>query len=139
MYAIRSYYASLDTLSALQQRIDALDAWNIRQKVETVLSRLSLPADKRMADCSGGIRRQVMLAQALVSNPDLLLLDEPTNHMDIAAITWLEEFLRSFPGALMFITHDRTMLQHLATRIIELDRGRLRSFPGDYEYYLRLV
>ncbi len=129
--------ASLDTLSALQQRIDALDAWNIRQKVETVLSRLSLPADKRMADCSGGIRRQVMLAQALVSNPDLLLLDEPTNHMDIAAITWLEEFLRSFPGALMFITHDRTMLQHLATRIIELDRGRLRSFPGDYEYYLR--
>lgn len=129
--------ASLNMLSALQQRIDALDAWNIKQKVETVLSRLSLPADKRMVDCSGGIRRQVMLAQALVSNPDLLLLDEPTNHMDIAAITWLEEFLRSFTGALMFITHDRTMLQHLATRIIELDRGRLRSFPGDYEYYLR--
>jgi ATP-binding cassette subfamily F protein uup len=129
--------SSLDTLSALQQRIDALDAWNIKQKVETVLSRLSLPADKRMADCSGGIRRQVMLAQALVSNPDLLLLDEPTNHMDIAAITWLEEFLQSFPGALMFITHDRTMLEHLATRIVELDRGRLRSFPGNYGYYLR--
>jgi ATP-binding cassette subfamily F protein uup len=129
--------ASLDTLSTLQQRIDALDAWNIKQKVETVLSRLSLPADKRMADCSGGIRRQVMLAQTLVSNPDLLLLDEPTNHMDITAITWLEEFLWSFPGALIFITHDRAMLQHLATRIIELDRGKLRSFPGDYEYYLR--
>jgi ABC transport system ATP-binding/permease protein len=129
--------APLDALSSLHQRIDALDAWNIKQKVETVLSRLSLSADKRMADCSGGIRRQVMLAQALVSNPDLLLLDEPTNHMDIAAITWLEEFLQSFPGALMFITHDRTMLQHLATRIIELDRGQLRSFAGDYEYYLR--
>jgi ATP-binding cassette subfamily F protein uup len=129
--------ASLDRLSALHQRIDALGAWNIKQKVETVLSRLSLPADKRMADCSGGIRRQVMLAQALVSSPDLLLLDEPTNHMDIAAITWLEEFLRSFSGALMFITHDRTMLQELATRIIELDRGKLRSFAGNYQYYLR--
>ncbi|MDH3669759.1 MAG: ATP-binding cassette domain-containing protein [Gammaproteobacteria bacterium] len=128
---------SLHRLSTLQHRIDALDAWNIRQKVETVLSRLSLPADKRMADCSGGVRRQVMLAQALVSNPDLLLLDEPTNHMDIAAITWLEQFLLSFPGALMFVTHDRTLLEHLATRIVELDRGKLTSFPGDYQYYLR--
>ncbi len=128
---------SLHRVSTLQHRIDALDAWNIRQKVETALSRLSLPADKRMADCSGGVRRQVMLAQALVSNPDLLLLDEPTNHMDIAAITWLEEFLLSFRGALMFVTHDRTLLEHLATRIVELDRGKLKSFPGDYQYYLR--
>jgi ATP-binding cassette subfamily F protein uup len=121
---------SLNTLSVLQQRIDALDGWNLNYKVETVLSRLSLPADKRLADCSGGIRRQVMLAQALVSNPDLLLLDEPTNHMDIAAITWLEEFLLSYQGALIFITHDRTLLRHLATRIIDLDRGKLTSFPG---------
>ncbi|MEE9598327.1 MAG: ATP-binding cassette domain-containing protein [Acidiferrobacterales bacterium] len=128
---------SLHRVSTLQHRIDALDAWNIRQKVETALSRLSLPADKRMADCSGGVRRQVMLAQALVSNPDLLLLDEPTNHMDIAAITWLEEFLLSFRGALMFVTHDRTLLEHLATRIVELDRGKLTSFPGDYQYYLQ--
>lgn len=128
---------SLHRLSTLQHRIDALDAWNIRQKVETVLSRLSLPADKRMSDCSGGVRRQVMLAQALVSNPDLLLLDEPTNHMDIAAINWLEEFLLSFRGALMFVTHDRTLLEHLATRIIELDRGKLTSFSGNYRYYLR--
>ncbi len=128
---------SLDTLSSLQQRIDATGGWNINQKVETVLSRLSLPADKRIADCSGGIRRQVMLAQALVSDPDLLLLDEPTNHMDITAINWLEGFLASFQGALMFITHDRTLLKHLATRIIELDRGKLASFPGDYVHYQR--
>lgn len=128
---------SLDELSRLQQRIDAVGGWNINQRVDTVLSRLSLPADKRITGCSGGIRRQVMLAQALVSNPDLLLLDEPTNHMDITAITWLEGFLASFQGALMFITHDRTLLKHLATRFIELDRGKLTSFPGDYAYYQR--
>jgi ATP-binding cassette subfamily F protein uup len=136
-HAAESDSASLHRLSTLQHRIDVLGAWNIRQKVETVLSRLSLPADKFMADCSGGVRRQVMLAQALVSNPDLLLLDEPTNHMDIAAITWLEEFLLSFRGALMFVTHDRTLLERLATRIVELDRGKLTSFAGDYQYYLR--
>ncbi len=128
---------SLELLSSLQQRIDTVNGWNINQQVATVLSRLSLPADKPIADCSGGIRRQVMLAQALVSNPDLLLLDEPTNHMDIAAITWLEGYLASFHGALMFITHDRTLLKHLATRILELDRGKLVSFPGDYAYYQR--
>ena len=124
--------ASLAQLAELQARIEARDGWNLGQKVETVLSRLALPADKRLSDCSGGLRRQVMLARALVSEPDLLLLDEPTNHLDIAAITWLEEYLRSFHGALMFITHDRTFLRHLATRIIELDRGRLTSFCGDF-------
>ena len=128
---------SLDRLSELQHRIEAMDGWNINQKVETVLSRLSLPPDKRIADCSGGVRRRVMLAQALVSDPDLLLLDEPTNHMDITAITWLEEFLLSFQGALLFITHDRTFLKHLATRMIELDRGRLTSFAGSFDDYLR--
>ena len=128
---------SLDRLSDLQHRLEVLDGWNIKQKVEAVLSRLSLPADKPVGECSGGIRRRVMLAQALVSDPDLLLLDEPTNHMDIAVITWLEEFLLSFQGALVFITHDRTLLKRLATRIIELDRGTLTSFPGDYEHYLR--
>jgi ATP-binding cassette subfamily F protein uup len=127
---------ALHSLSEIQQRIDVLEGWNVSQKVETVLSRLSLPADKNIAECSGGIRRRVMLAQALVSNPDLLLLDEPTNHMDIASITWLEEFLLGFQGALIFITHDRTLLRHLATRIIELDRGSLSSFPGDYDHYL---
>lgn len=129
--------ASLDTLTELQQRIEILDGWNINQKIETILSRLSLPADKRFADCSGGIQRRVMLAQALASDPDLLLLDEPTNHMDIAAITWLEEFLLSFKGALIFITHDRTILKHLATRIIELDRGTLSSFAGNYDHFLQ--
>ncbi len=129
--------APLAPLAELQARIEARDAWNLGQKVETVLSRLRLPPDRRLSDCSGGLRRQVMLARALVSEPDLLLLDEPTNHLDIAAITWLEEYLLAFNGALMFITHDRTFLRHLATRIVELDRGRLTSFPGDYGYYLR--
>ena len=129
--------ASLRRLAELQARIEALDGWNINQKVETVLTRLGLPADKRLTDCSGGIRRQVMLARALVSEPDLLLLDEPTNHLDISAITWLEKFLLSYRGALIFITHDRTLVQRLATRIVDLDRGRLVSFPGDFAAYLR--
>jgi len=129
--------SSLERLAQLQARIDALDGWNINQKVETVLTRLGLPADKRLADCSGGIRRQVMLARALVSEPDLLLLDEPTNHLDISAITWLEKYLFAYRAALIFITHDRTFLKHLATRFIELDRGKLTSFPGDFDDYLR--
>jgi ABC transport system ATP-binding/permease protein len=128
--------ASLQELSDLQHRIEVLDGWNTQQKVETILSKLDLPADKLLGDCSGGLRRRVMLARALVSDPDLLLLDEPTNHMDIAAITWLEGFLKDFRGALIFITHDRTFLKNLATRIIELDRGKLTSYPGDYATYL---
>jgi ABC transport system ATP-binding/permease protein len=127
---------SLQRMAELQARIDALAGWNIRQKVETVLTRLGLPADQRLASCSGGIRRKVMLARALVSEPELLLLDEPTNHLDITAITWLEDFLLDYRGALIFITHDRMFLKHLATRIIELDRGKLTSFPGDFDAYL---
>jgi len=129
--------ATLARLAHLHGRIDALDGWNINQKVETVLTRLSLAADKALIDCSGGTRRQVMLARALVSEPDLLLLDEPTNHLDIGAITWLEKYLLNSRAALIFITHDRTFLRHLATRIVELDRGRLTSFPGDFDGYLR--
>ena len=128
---------SIKKLAELQHRIEVLDGWNLNQKIETVLSRLSLPEDKRIGDCSGGIRRRTMLAQALVSAPDLLLLDEPTNHMDIKAINWLEEFLLTYQGALMFITHDRTFLMHLATRFVELDRGNFVSFNGDFDYYLR--
>jgi ATP-binding cassette subfamily F protein uup len=129
--------SSLARLSELHARIDALDGWNINQRVETVLTRLGLPADKRLADCSGGIRRQAMLARALVREPDLLLLDEPTNHLDISAITWLEKYLLAYRGALIFITHDRTLVRHLASRIVDLDRGLLTSFPGDFENYLR--
>jgi ATP-binding cassette subfamily F protein uup len=129
-------HASLQRLAQLQSRIEAGDGWNINQKVETVLTRLNLPADKRLVDCSGGTRRQVMLARALVSAPALLLLDEPTNHLDINAITWLEKYLLNYSGAVMFITHDRTFVRRLATRIVELDRGRLTSFPGDFDAYL---
>ena len=105
--------------------------------MDLILSRLELSADAIVDTLSGGWRRRVLLARALVGQPDLLLLDEPTNHLDIEAITWLESFLASYDGAVLFVTHDRAFLQRLATRIVELDRGRLTSWPGDYETYLR--
>src|SRR5436190_3642868 len=113
------------------------DEWLREHLVDLVLSRLNLPPDAIVDTLSGGWRRRVLLARALVGQPDLLLLDEPTNHLDIEAITWLESFLEEYAGAVMFVTHDRTFLQKLATRIIELDRGRLTSWPGDYATYLR--
>ena len=124
-------------LEALHARIDAHEGWHIEQRVDTVITDLNLPADKQMNELSGGWRRRVALAKALVQNPDLLLLDEPTNHLDIATIKWLEDRVYSYPGAVMFITHDRAFLQRLATRIVEIDRTKLTSWPGNYEDYLR--
>ncbi len=127
----------LRELEALHARIDARDGWHLEQRVETTITELSLPADKKMNQLSGGWRRRVALAKALVQKPDLLLLDEPTNHLDIATIKWLEDRIYNYPGAVLFITHDRAFLQRLATRIVEIDRGKLTSWPGDYSNFLR--
>ncbi|MYM62119.1 ATP-binding cassette domain-containing protein [Pseudomaricurvus sp. HS19] len=127
---------ALEELAKVQQAIDACDGWSLQQRVETVISRLDLPADKTMAELSGGWRRRVALARAMVKDPDLLLLDEPTNHLDVTAIEWLEKQLLDFRGAVVFITHDRQLLQNLANRIVELDRGHLRNWDGDYQGFL---
>ena len=126
----------LHQLEQLHQLIDAHGGWHIEQRVETTMTELNLPADKKMSELSGGWRRRVALAKALVQKPDLLLLDEPTNHLDITTIKWLENIVYSYPGAVIFITHDRAFLQRLATRILEIDRGKLTSWPGNYNKYL---
>ncbi|MFM8442440.1 MAG: ATP-binding cassette domain-containing protein [Methylococcus sp.] len=129
--------ALLQELEQCQHIIEAAGAWDMEKTVENLLTRLNLPIDDDIASLSGGLKRRVLLAKALASQPDVLLLDEPTNHLDLEAILWLEDFLLGWPGSLIFITHDRVFLQRLATRIIELDRGRLTDFPGDYPTYLR--
>ena len=129
--------ALLERLGNLQHELEERDGWRLEQRVELVLSRLSLPTEVMVDALSGGWRRRVLLARALVSQPALLLLDEPTNHLDLDTITWLESFLVDYPGAVLFVTHDRAFLRRLATRIIELDRGTLTSWPGNYEMFQR--
>lgn len=127
--------AQLAILADLQHELESRDGWRLNALVETTLSHLELNADVKIAALSGGWKKRVALAQALVSEPDILLLDEPTNHLDIVAIEWLENLLKNFSGSVLFITHDRRFLNHIATRIVELDRGLLSSFPGSFEHY----
>ncbi|HEX6465192.1 MAG TPA: ATP-binding cassette domain-containing protein, partial [Vicinamibacterales bacterium] len=129
--------ARLETLGRLQHELDECDGWRIEQRVELVLDRLGLRSEAIVDTLSGGWKRRVLLARALVAEPDVLLLDEPTNHLDLNAIIWLEAFLSEYPGAVVFVTHDRAFLQRVATRIVEIDRGRLTSWPGDYATFLR--
>ncbi len=124
-------------LDALQTRIEALDAWNWEQRVDTTLHQLQLDGERIVGELSGGMKKRVALAQALVAVPDVLLLDEPTNHLDLDSIAWLEDLLRAFKGSVMLITHDRAFLDGVATRIIELDRGLIRSYPGNFSTYER--
>ena len=133
--ATRLDAAGLRELDHLTQCIEAEGGWNLEQRVDVVLSELDLDGALRLGELSGGWRRRVGLARALVSSPELLLLDEPTNHLDLATIGWLEDTLKRFTGTLLFVTHDRVFLQALATRVVELERARLLSFPGDWQRY----
>ena len=127
---------TLREIEDLQQQIEAEGGWNIDRRVETIISELNLPTTLNLNQLSGGWRRRVALGKALANNPQLLLLDEPTNHLDLTTIEWLEKRILNFKGAILFITHDRAFLQRLATRIIELDRGKISSWPGTYHDYL---
>ncbi len=125
----------LNRMQQLQDKIESTNSWNLENRISTTISKLGLPAEAQFNTLSGGMKRRVLLGQALVAEPDLLLLDEPTNHLDIESIIWLEAYLTQFNGSLLFITHDRSFLRALATRILDLDRGQLTSWPGSYDKY----
>ncbi|NNG23817.1 ATP-binding cassette domain-containing protein [Telluria aromaticivorans] len=127
--------ALMERMHDIQVKLDATDGWNLQHKVDTTLDRLGLASAAKMGTLSGGMQKRVALAVALVSAPDVLLLDEPTNHLDFMSIKWLEGLLREYRGSVLFITHDRSFLDNVATRILELDRGRLLSFPGNFTTY----
>ncbi len=127
--------ALMDRMQQIQLQLDVNDGWNLNNRVETTLHRLSLDPSNVISTLSGGMKKRVALARALVAAPDVLILDEPTNHLDFTSILWLEELLRDFKGSVLFITHDRRFLDNVATRIVELDRGRLQSYPGNFSAY----
>ncbi|MDL0433086.1 ATP-binding cassette domain-containing protein [Marinobacter sp. TBZ242] len=130
--------ASLDRMMKVQERLEALDGWRLDQKVGAILAQYGIDPDQTLNTLSGGWQRRVLLARALVTEPDVLLLDEPTNHLDVPAIAWLEEALGQFRGAILFVSHDRAFIRRMATRIVELDRGHLVSFAATYDRYLDL-
>ncbi|WP_057831861.1 ATP-binding cassette ATPase Uup [Colwellia sp. TT2012] len=127
---------NLNKLARVQDSLEQANAWQDEQRIEQAMSTLSLDPDARICDLSGGWLRKVALAKALVINPDILLLDEPTNHLDIESVLWLEKFLKDFGGTIIFISHDRAFIRGLSTRILDLDRGKLKSYPGDYDLYI---
>lgn len=127
---------AFNRLEQIQKQLDHLDGWQLEQRIQQVLTQLQLPADQLLSELSGGWRRKAALARALVVNPDILLLDEPTNHLDVSMIEWLEKQLMDFNGAMVFVSHDRAFIRRVATRIVDLDRGQLVSYPGNYAEYL---
>jgi ABC transport system ATP-binding/permease protein len=135
--ATRPDRAVLREIEALQRQIEAGGGWSIDSQVDMIVTSMGLPGELKMSELSGGWRRRVSLARALVSNPDLLMLDEPTNHLDISTIEWLENEVKRFAGAVLFVTHDRSFVERVATRIVDIDRGKLRSWPGGYRSYLQ--
>ncbi len=127
---------NINRLARVQEQLDHANAWRFEDRVKHVLAALKLDAETKLTDLSGGWQRKAALAKALVCDPDALLLDEPTNHLDVTTIEWLETFLKDFRGSIIFISHDRAFIKAMATRIVDLDRGKLASFPGDYDNYL---